>query len=62
MGTWGYTFKPQTREMTKRSHDKNEKLYIWCAFCLFLVTTALLMSFEIYYVTFEEMVYVFSHS
>ena len=36
------------RKMTKRSHDWNEKGYLSCAICLFLVAAAFLMSSEIY--------------
>ena len=46
--TWGYTFKPPTRKMTKRSHDVNEKGYLSCAICLFVVAAAFLISLEIY--------------
>ena len=48
MGTWGYNFKPPTRKMTKRSQDVNQKGYLSCAICLFLVAAAFLMSSEIY--------------
>ena len=34
--------------MEKRSHDLNEKGYLSCAICLFLVATALLMSLGSY--------------
>ena len=47
-GNLGYTFKPTTTKMTKRSHDVNEKRYLSCAICLFLVAAAFLMSSEIY--------------
>ena len=40
--------------MTKRSHDGNEKRYLSCAICLFLVAAGFLMSSEIYQTTFEE--------
>ena len=40
--------------MTKRSHDVNEKRYLLCAICLFLVAAGFLMSSEIYQTTFEE--------
>ena len=45
-GTWGYTFKPPARKMTKTSHDVNEKGYLLCAIYLFLVATAFFMDFE----------------
>ena len=35
--TWGYTFEPPTRKMTKRSHDVNEKRYLSWAIYLVLV-------------------------
>ena len=47
-GTWGHTLKPTTRKMTKRSHDMNEKGYLSCTICLFLLAAAFLMSSEIY--------------
>ena len=42
--------------MRKRSNYVNEKEYLSCAICLFLVTAAFLMSSEIYQITFEEMI------
>ena len=40
--------------MTKRTHGVNEKIYLTCAICLFLVVAAFLMSSDIYQITFEE--------
>ena len=42
--------------MTKRSHDVNEKGYLSCAMCLFLVAATFLMSSEIHEIIFEEMI------
>ena len=42
--------------MTKGSHDVNEKGYLSCVICLFLVVTAFLTSSEISQITFEEMI------
>ena len=38
----------QQEKWQKSSHDKNEKEYLSCAICVFLVAAAFLMSSEIY--------------